>query len=90
MIKKDIIFGLFIGLILACLGTFITTYLLLHKNIFTDYQIVKQLEVLGKLITLGSLLNVVAFLILLKKGKDEMAKGILVSIIFLMLYTLIS
>jgi hypothetical protein len=71
------------------MGTFLVAYLLIHKNLLTDYQLIKQEGVLGKLITLGSLLNGITFFILLKKGKDMMAKGIIVAVILLALYTFI-
>ena len=43
---------------------------------------------LGKLITLGSILDLVAFAILLKFNKDLMARGVVLAVIILTLISL--
>ena len=44
---------------------------------------------LGKLISLGAILNVFVFFIFIKKNQDQRAKGILLLTIFLAIFTLI-
>ena len=44
---------------------------------------------LGKLISLGAILNVIVFFVFIKKNQDQRAKGILLLTIFLAILTLI-
>ena len=43
---------------------------------------------LGKLITLGSILDLVAFAILLKLNKEMMARGVILAVIVITIFTL--
>lgn len=43
---------------------------------------------LGKIITLGSILDLVAFAILLKLNKELMARGVILAVLFLALLSL--
>lgn len=47
----------------------------------------KSQEVLGKLITLGSILDLIVFPVLLKLNKDHIARGIVLAVIILTLLT---
>ena len=44
---------------------------------------------LGKLISLGAILNVLVFFVFIKKNQDQRAKGVLLFTIFLAIFTLI-
>jgi hypothetical protein len=88
MDKRDFIIGFFIGLIVAFLGAFVFLYYNTHLNLYTDYELVKQQGILGKVITLGTILNIIAFFILLKMKKEFMARGIILAIISLAIYTI--
>lgn len=89
MNKFDILIGLIIGLI----GTFIGCFLFI--TLFTDYDFMLGIETmkyqgsLGKLITLGSTLDLIIFFILLKLRKELMARGVILAVILLTLLTLI-
>lgn len=88
MEKKDIVIGFLIGIILAFIGAFLVVYLLTNVNLFTNYQFVKQQGILGKVITLGAILNIIVFFILLKKKKELMARGVILALFALTIYTL--
>lgn len=88
MNKRDLIIGFFIGLILAYIGAFTFLYINTNINLYTDFEFVKQQGILGKIITLGTILNLIAFFVLLKMKKEFTARGIILAIIVLAIYTL--
>ena len=81
MNKINFLLGIIIGVFLAFLGAFLVVYLVTNVNLFTNYQFVKQQGILGKVITLGAILNIIAFFILLKMKKEIMARGIVLATI---------
>ena len=48
----------------------------------------RQAGMIGKVITLGSVPNLILFFILLKKNKDLMARGIILAMFILVIITL--
>jgi hypothetical protein len=88
MNKKDIIFGFAIGILACVLGVF------LFLSFFTDFdfmigiQSMKSEGKLGKLITLGAILDLVAFGILLKMNKELMARGVVLAVICIAILTI--
>lgn len=88
MNKIDLLYGFIIGLVASLLGSF------LFMTFFTDYEfiegvlILKSQGYLGKLITVGSLLDLVAFGILLKMNKELMARGVVFAVFALTIATL--
>jgi hypothetical protein len=85
---KDLIIGVFIGLVTAILGMFIFLKAFTLYDLLTDIHLLKQQGILGKVVTLGAILNIIVFFILLKKGKDFIARGIILSLILLTIFTL--
>ena len=88
MNKIDILLGFVIGILASFLGSF------LFIKIFTAYDFMAGVESmkaegkLGKLITLGSILDLVAFGILLKMNKEIMARGVVLAVIIITIITL--
>lgn len=86
--KTDILFGFVIGLITSLLGCF------LFIRLFTDYTFVAGIELvqadgkLGKIITLGTVLDLIVFWALLKSHKEFMARGVILAVIVLTIVTL--
>ena len=65
MIKKEIFIGMFVGLIANAIGLFIAAHLLGQGDDFTKVIEASAKEgFLGKLISLGAVLNLIAFFIL--------------------------
>lgn len=85
---KDLIIGVFIGLVTAILGIFIFLKAFTFYDPLTDIQLLKQQGILGKVVTLGAILNIIVFFILLKKDKDTMARGVILALILLTIFTL--
>jgi uncharacterized membrane protein len=85
---KDLLLGVFIGFVTAILGMFLFLKAFTFYNLFSDLQLLKQQGILGKVVTLGAILNILIFFILLKKGKEVMARGVVLSLILLTIFTL--
>jgi hypothetical protein len=88
VIKKDIFIGFFIGIIASVIGVY--SFLIL----FTDFSQTQNLNflieqnLLGKVITLGTILNVVIFLLLMRLKKDFIARGVLMATVLLAIATI--
>ena len=86
---KDLMIGFFIGIISAFLGMVLFLMIFTQYDPITDLIHLKMLGLLGKIITLGAILNLIVFYILLQKKKEIMARGIILSMIVLTLLTLL-
>ncbi|MBC7524533.1 MAG: hypothetical protein H7239_08870 [Flavobacterium sp.] len=87
MKKTDLIIGFIIGLIVSFLGTYLFVLFFTKFNLFSDYELIKQEGILGKVITLGAILNIISFFILLKFKKELMARGVVLATLALALFT---
>ena len=90
MIKKEILIGMLIGLIANAIGLFATASLLGQGDDFiTVIKAASNEGFLGKLISLGAILNLVAFFIFIRKRKDYRARGVLLITIFIAVFTFV-
>ena len=88
MNKKDLILGFLIGFATTLLGSYIFITLFTEFKFIAGIQIMKSQGNLGKLITLGSILTLIAFGILLKMNKEMMARGVVLAVIAMAILTL--
>jgi len=88
MRKTDLLIGVIIGFISAFVGVYIFFEVFTNQNFVTGLQGMKQQGFLGKLITLGAILNLIAFFILLKMNKELMARGVVLATIILAFITI--
>lgn len=94
MSKKEVILGFFIGLIANVIGVAITAYILGNYKGKSD-SIMQVLEAantegfLTKVISLGALLNLIAFFYFIKKKKDYKARGVLLATVLIAVVTFI-
>jgi hypothetical protein len=88
MKKTDLLIGFFIGLLSTMAGAYL--FLLLFTNLITleDILSIKKEGYLGKVITLGAILNIFIFFVLLQRKKELMARGIVLATIVLAILTL--
>lgn len=86
---RDLIFGFFIGITATFLGSFLFITLVMKHNFIVGITYVKNHGLLGKIITLGAILNLIAFAILLKFNKEIMARGVILATLILTALTLI-
>jgi len=87
MIKNEVFIGLVAGLIANSLGLLIVTLILGDGGI--DETLQKSLDegLIGKLVTMGAILNLVVFFVFLKKKQDYRAKGVLLATILVAITT---
>lgn len=88
MNKKDLIFGFLLGFAATLLGSYIFITIFTEFKFIAGIQIMKSQGNLGKIITLGSILTLIAFGILLKMNKEMMARGVVLAVIALAIFTL--
>jgi len=86
--RIHVFYGLLLGLFLAFLGVYVYVLLFLKTNFIDGITLVKDQENLGKLITLGTIPNLVVFFVLLKKQREMWARGIVLATIVLAFSTL--
>lgn len=88
MNKRDLLLGFLIGFATTLLGSYIFITFFTEFQFIAGIQIMKSQGNLGKIITLGSILTLIAFGILLKMNKEIMARGVVLAVIALAILTL--
>ena len=88
MNKIDLLTGFIIGIIASILGSYIFIRFFTDFDFINGMQIMKSEGKLGKIITLGSILDLVAFGILLKLNKELMARGVILAVIIMTILSL--
>jgi len=88
MNKRDLLIGFVIGILASLLGSFLFITFFTDFNFMAGIESMKSEGKLGKLITLGSILDLVAFGVLLKMNKEIMARGVVLSVIVIAIITL--
>ena len=88
MKKIDLFIGVLIGLGTTFIGCFLFIMFFTSMGFIEGYAYIKGNGNAGKLITLGALLNMGIVFLLFKKNKDLMAKGVILSIFILTIYTI--
>ena len=85
--NKELLLGIILGFASSFLGTFLYVALFTNFNLIRDFALLDQNGLLGKVITLGTLLTVLTFLFFFYKKRDSIAKGIVIAVVLLMLFT---
>ena len=88
MNKKDVLLGFLIGIATTLLGSYLFITFFTEFKFIAGIQIMKSQGNLGKIITLGSILTLIAFGILLKMNEEMMARGVVLAVIVLTILTL--
>ena len=88
MKKTDLLLGALIGFIATFLGTYIFFTFCTEYSFLEGVKGMKSQGFLGKIITLGAILNLVAFFILLKMNKELIARGVVLATILLAIITM--
>lgn len=88
MNKIELLYGFLIGILVSFIGSY------LFITFFTDFHFVEGVNImkiqgqLGKLMTLGSILDLIAFAVLLRLNKELMARGVVLAVIVIAVLTL--
>ncbi|MFM9987869.1 hypothetical protein [Flavobacterium sp.] len=88
MKKTDLLIGALIGFVATFLGTYVFFTFCTEYSFLEGVKGMKSQGFLGKVITLGAILNLVAFFILLKMNKELMARGVVFATILLAIITM--
>lgn len=85
--NKELILGIVLGLIASFVGTYLYVSIFTNFNLIQDLKLLNLSGLLGKVITLGTILSVLTFIFFFYKKKDSIAKGILISVVALVILT---
>ncbi|MEL0652847.1 hypothetical protein V6246_15605 [Algibacter sp. TI.3.09] len=86
--KKEIFIGMLVGLIANAVGLILTATLLGRGDDFTTViKAAAEEGFLGKLISLGAVLNLISFFIFIKRKEDYRARGVLLITVFIAVFT---
>ncbi|MBS7229823.1 hypothetical protein KHA90_02200 [Flavobacterium psychroterrae] len=88
MNKKDLLIGFIIGIFTALLGSYLFVTFFTRFDISTGIQTIKQQGYMGKVITIGTVLDLAVFWLLLKRNEEMKARGIILAVIVLAISTL--
>jgi len=90
--KKEVLIGIVVGVIATCIGMFFySLYSASASNLKQETAIKVFIEQgkLGHLISMGAILNLIAFFIFIKRKQDYRARGVLMATIFTAIIVLI-
>ncbi|MBD0832492.1 hypothetical protein [Aestuariibaculum sediminum] len=88
--KRELLIGMLVGLIANGMGLILTATILGQGEDFTTVIKAAHNEgFLGKLISLGAILNLIAFFLFIKKRQDYRARGVLVITVFVAVFTFV-
>ena len=92
MKKTDLLIGTLIAIAATAVGVFLYIGVFMvwlnHYTFEEGLRLTGMYGNMGKVITLGAILNIAIFFFLLKKNKDLMARGVVFGTILLALVTL--
>ena len=81
--KKDILIGIITAIIANTLGIIIYILIFSDKGIEATIQQSLNEGFFGKVVSLGALLNLVAFFLFIKKEQDHRARGVLLATVLI-------
>lgn len=79
MVRKDVIIGFIIGLLANIVGIIIYILLFSKEGFEGTIKSAINFSFIGKLVSLGAILNLVVFFILIKMNEDHKARGVLLA-----------
>ncbi len=88
MNKTDLLIGFIIGILASILGSYLFITFFTNFDFINGMYAMKSEGKLGKIITIGTILDLAAFGILLKLDKEFMARGVILAVIIMTLVTL--
>lgn len=89
MDKKLLFLGVLLGFFCTLVGASTYLFVFTDFNLFIDFQFIVAEHLLGKIIALGSVLNLAVFLMLLKLNKDIIARGLVLATLLTAIATII-
>lgn len=94
MSKKDVIIGIVIGLIANAIGIFLAATFLdsmsgKNEGVIKVIEAAQAEGFIGKLVSLGAILNLIAFFVFIKKRQDYKARGVLIATMLVAILTFV-
>ena len=86
--KIDLLIGFIIGIITSLLGCFLFILLFTKYSFIVGIELLQADGKLCKIITLGTVLDLIVFWVMLKSYKEFMARGVILAVIVLTIITL--
>lgn len=88
--KKEILIGFVIGLIANAIGLYLAaTFLGNGDDFMTVIKAAVSEDFIGKLVSLGAVLNLLAFFVFIKKRQDYRARGVLLATVIVAILTFV-
>lgn len=87
--KKEILIGIITGVIANTLGVILYILSFSDKGIDATLQQSLSDGFFGKIVTLGAVLNLVAFFLYIKKKQDYRARGVLLATVIIAIFVMI-
>jgi len=88
MNKIELLYGAIIGFLATLLGSYLFLSLFTNYDVAYGVHVMKSQGYLGKLITIGAILNIGIYFFLLKINKELMARGVVLAVLTLTIITL--
>lgn len=88
MNKLDLLIGIVLGFLASFIGSSLFIVLFTDFDFTTGLNTLRMQGSLGKLITLGSILDLILFAVLLKINKEMIARGVIIAVIILAVTTI--
>lgn len=79
MIRRDVIIGFIIGLLANIVGIAIYIFLFSKEGFADSIKSAMSFSFIGKLVSLGAILNLIIFFIFIKTNQDHKARGVLLA-----------
>ena len=79
MIRKDVIIGFFMGLLANLIGICIYIFFFSKEGFEGTIRSAMSFNFIGKLVSLGAILNLIVFFVLIKMNKDHKARGVMLA-----------
>lgn len=88
MIKKEVLIGFFVGIIANVIGMIIAILIFGNdENIATSVQQSIAQGFFSKLVSIGAVLNLIAFFLFIKLKRDYRARGVILATILIAIVT---
>lgn len=85
----DLFWGVLLGIAGCAIGAFLFIVLFTDHGFVSGLQALHEGGELGKLITLGAVVDLLLFFLLLRANRDLMARGVVLALILLTILTLV-
>lgn len=88
MKKIDLLIGVLIGIIAPIIGSFIFIKAFTAYPFMRGITVMSEQGMLGKIITIGAILNIAALFLLIRFNREMMGRGVILATILLTIVTL--